>query len=470
MTTAIVTWVLWVVPPLGITADEDWSRFRGPNGTGVSQTTGLPTEFGPEKNLAWKVDSGAGSSSPIIANGRLIFTSFADQERLVHCLDPATGQVLWQQSFRKERDEVATEPCGPATPTPVSDGRNVYVFFPDVGLICCSYAGEIIWKVQLEAFHSFHGIASSLVLVEGNVLVLADQLKDSYLAAYNCANGDLVWKANRRNGAVGGYSTPSTCTTPDGTVQVVVPGPLELVGYDARSGERKWWVNGITNAPVSVPVVAKDRLFVCEPYYEANPFKIEDLAQYDKNQDGKVSRSELGTDVQLNRLAERIDDSWGNGDGEIEAAELETAFGTYVKSGGLVAVNLGGSQDVTGTHVRWSYQKTVPQVASVLLYENILYFANDSGILTALDPDRGAIIKRGRLGNSGRKYNASPVAADGKLYFLDTDGKLAVVKAGKEWDLLATNDLGQPCHATPAIANGRIFVRTERSLFCFAQR
>ncbi len=346
----------------------------------------------------------------------------------------------------------------------------MYVFFPDVGLICCSHAGETIWQVKLEAFHSFHGIASSLVVAEGNVLVLADQLRDSYLAAYDCASGNLVWKVKRLNGAVGGYSTPSTCASPDGMVQVVVSGPMELVSYDARSGERQWWVTGITNAPVSVPVVTKDLLLVCEPYYEANPFKIEDLAQYDKNQDGKISRAELGSEVQLNRLAEGIDKSWGNGDGDVEAAELETAFGSYVKSGGLVAVNLGGSQDVTGTHVRWSYQKTVPQVASVVLYENILYFANDSGILTSLDPDNGAVIKRGRLGNSGRKYNASPVAADGKLFFLDTDGKMAVVKAGKDWELLITNDLGQPCHATPAIAGGRIFVRTERNLFCFADR
>ncbi len=93
--TAIVTWVLWVVPALGVTADEDWPRFRGPNGTGASQTTGLPTEFGPEKNLVWKVDSGAGTSSPIMANDRLFFTSFAGEERLVHCLDPTTGQMLW---------------------------------------------------------------------------------------------------------------------------------------------------------------------------------------------------------------------------------------------------------------------------------------------------------------------------------------------------------------------------------------
>jgi hypothetical protein len=116
--------------------------------------------------------------------------------------------------------------------------------------------------------------------------------------------------------------------------------------------------------------------------------------------------------------------------------------------------------------VKWTYKKSVPQIPSLLVYDDVLFFISDGGILTSVDPESGEILKRGRL-NHGSKYYASPVAAGGRLMVVDTEGKVAVVSAKAEWEVLGTSDLGEKCYATPAIAGGFVFVRSEKSLFCF---
>jgi outer membrane protein assembly factor BamB len=169
------------------------------------------------------------------------------------------------------------------------------------------------------------------------------------------------------------------------------------------------------------------------------------------------------------RLLERIDREWGNGDAVVEAPEWEKAFGRFVNKGGLVAVDVGDAGGTPETQVRWSYRKTVPYVASVLVLDNILYFVQDGGIVAAVDCGSGQVLKRERLRKGGNRFYASPVAADGKVFLLDTDGQMTVLKAGAEWEVLATNSLGEPCFATPAICDGRIYVRTMRSLYCFGK-
>ncbi|HUE14754.1 MAG TPA: PQQ-binding-like beta-propeller repeat protein, partial [Planctomycetaceae bacterium] len=120
---------------------EDWPRFRGVNGSGISTSHGLPVEFGPEKNVVWKVKTPPGSSSPVISRGQLFFSSFEGDRRTLHCLDAATGKPLWTQSVTKLREEAATRPNGPATPTPACDGQSVFVLYPDVGVLGYSTSG-----------------------------------------------------------------------------------------------------------------------------------------------------------------------------------------------------------------------------------------------------------------------------------------------------------------------------------------
>jgi len=173
-------------------AAEDWPRFRGVNGSGVSTSKGLPDAIGPETNVAWSIDVQAGTSSPVIVAGKLFVTSFDGEDRIVQCLDAKTGQELWRQSVKKVRDENMSPPNGPATCTPAADEHNVLVFFPDAALLCYSTTGELRWRAEVGPFHSMHGIANSPILVGNKVLLLADQIQGSYIAAYDLASGTQV--------------------------------------------------------------------------------------------------------------------------------------------------------------------------------------------------------------------------------------------------------------------------------------
>ncbi|MHC4178161.1 MAG: outer membrane protein assembly factor BamB family protein [Planctomycetota bacterium] len=446
---------------------EDWPRFRGPNGTGVSGTEGLPTEFGPEKNVAWKVDAGNGCSSPVIAGGRLFFTSFNADTRTVHCLDADTGKALWTRSIRKVRDENASRPNGPATCTPAADGASVVAFFPDAGLLCCSASGIQRWRADVGPFYSMHGIAASPIIAADKVALLIDQLKGSYLAAYELETGKRAWEVPRTDGLTGAYSTPSVLKSRDGSTHIVASGPGELSGYLAATGERVWSVLGVTNAPITVPVVTGNRVFSCEPVGTVTPISM--LAPLDKNKDGRFSLEEAKASVPMFRLLERMDKQWGNDDGVVEASEWQAAFGGRVNKGGLVAIDLDQAADAVKAQVRWNYRKSVPYVPSPLVFDNVVYFVQDGGIVTAVNPEDGEILKRGRLKQGGRRFYASPVAADGKVFLLDTEGQMTVLRAGGQWEHLATNPLGEPCYATPALYRGHVYVRTSRTLYCFGQ-
>jgi outer membrane protein assembly factor BamB len=443
----------------------DWLRFRGPDGSGIAAAGELPTELDVEKNLLWKVSSGTGTSSPVIASGRLFLTAFEGESRLLKCFDANSGELLWTKSVRAARKEVTTPPGGPANPTPVADEANVYVFFPDFGIVSYTHGGDERWQVPLGPFHSFHGLTASLVLADGHLILLADQLQDSFISAFNCLSGAEAWKVPRQDGPIGGYSSPATRVTAKGT-ELIVSGPLEVVGYDAASGKRNWSIGGVANAPVSVPVVAGNRVYVCEPSFTENPFKIDSLLRHDKNQDGELSFEELEGQVQLYRIARLIDKAWGNNDGKISGEEMEQAFKSFIGGGGLVAIELDEKQQPVGTRVSWTYRKSVPQIPSLLLIDRALFFINDGGILTSMQPDSGEIIKRARLGH-GAKFYASPVAATGRLLLIDTEGKISIVSAEAEWKVLSTSLLGQGCYATPAITGDRIYVRGESDLFCF---
>lgn len=447
---------------------EDWPRFRGPNGSGVSGSIGLPDEFGPATNVLWKSESGQGGSSPIVVAGRVYFTSFEGDDRIVHCLDAQSGKPLWTRTLTKVRDENASRPNGPATCTPAADAARVVAFFPDAGLVCYSVEGEERWRVDPGPFYSMHGIAGSPILAGGMVLLPVDQLKESRLLAYSAESGKLLWSVPRIDGVTGAYSTPSVFTPAGGQTQIVVSGPQELSGYWAASGRKAWSLPGLTNAPIALPLVAGNRVFVCEPVGAIQPISI--LASLDKDKDGKFSLEEARPNLPMFRLLERIDRETGNRDGVVEPAEWNQAFGRFVDKGGLVAVDLAGAGDATTPEVRWSYRKSVPYVASPLVCDGVLYLVQDGGIVTTVDAETGEVHKRARLSQGGQKFYASPVAADGKVLIVDTAGQLTVLRAGPQWEEKTTAALGEPCYATPAICDGCLYLRTAGLLYCFGLR
>jgi outer membrane protein assembly factor BamB len=239
---------------------SDWTRFRGPNGSGVSTDRGLPTEISPNRNVLWKGKTPKGNSSPVVLQGRLWITGHEGDERLVLCYDAATGALLWRKAVTKAFTEVINPVNGPTTPTPASDGRSIFVFFPDVGLLAYDLDGKQRWRVPMGPFGGVQGMAVSPIYAEGNVVLLIDTPEYAYLAAFDAETGKQVWKTERQPGFLGSYITPAVYKPADGPAQIVVAGAVELTGYQAKTGERLWWARGVTNAPAAPPLIAGDAI------------------------------------------------------------------------------------------------------------------------------------------------------------------------------------------------------------------
>jgi outer membrane protein assembly factor BamB len=403
----------------------------------------------------------------VIADGQLYFTSFQEDERTLHCLDAATGTTKWQRSVKKVHDENATRPAGPATCTPAANQGNVVAFFPDAGLCCFSADGQPRWQVALGPFYSMHGISGSPIIAGDKVVLQIDQLRGSFIAAYELTTGEQAWRVDRLDGLTGGYSTPSIISGTDGHLLVIASGPHELSAYRVADGEAAWSVRGVTNAPVSVPTLWKDRVFTCEPVGKADPITM--LSPLDGNKDGKYELEEVKRNVAIFRLLSKIDKRFGNDDGIVVEEEWNKSFGAFVDKGGLVSVDLSSTHDLSKPQVKWTYRKTVPYVPSILILDDILYFAQGGGIVTALDPGTGEMIKRDRLKKGGGSVYSSPVGGDGKVYLVDTAGTMTVIRGGREWEAICSESFDEPCFATPAICNNRLYVRTASKLYCFGQ-
>jgi outer membrane protein assembly factor BamB len=450
---------------------SDWPRFRGPNGSGVSPDRGLPTELGRDRSVVWKAKTPLGHSSPIVAQGRVWITGYEGDQRIVLCFDARRGDLLWRKSVTKARTEAPNPENGFTTPTPTTDGRSVFVFFPDFGLLALDLDGNERWRTPLGPYAGVQGIAVSPVYVEGNVVLLIDTPEEAFLAAFDAATGKQAWKVDRPIGFLGSYATPALYQPAGAPAQIVVSGAVELTGYQAKTGERLWWARGVTAAPASPPLIAGDSIYTMEPTGNGAPPFDQMLAQYDKNKNGKIELSEVsggGTDEKImHRLFSSVDKNSGNGDGVLTAEEWNHAFASVADSGGLVRTRLDGKGDVTKTHVLWRYGKGLPYLTGPLLYDHILYVIRSGGILATLNPDTGELLGQQRLKDAGGDYYASPVAGDGKIYFASKEGKISVVRAGAQWEKLTSADLNDTVVATPAIYESRVYLRTDQTLYCF---
>jgi outer membrane protein assembly factor BamB len=451
---------------------SDWSRFRGPNGSGVSDALNLPVTFDPKQNVVWKAVVPPGHSSPILSNDRIFLTAYEDKKLVVICLERSTGKELWRRSIIKNRSERRSMGNDPATPTPATDGKNIYAFFSDFGLLSYDPQGTERWRVALGPFTVPHGMASSPIVADGKIMLVADQAENSYIAAFDQKTGRTAWKTERPN-FVGGYTTPILYKPANGTTQVVVSGPLELASYSVETGKRLWGVGGMGVMPISSPVVSKDTFYV---YTDAvPPFEmLVNQMKADRNRDGKISPDEF-PDPAFGGAVLAIDREYGNKDGVVDAPEWNRALGlTQGGNNSFIAVSIdkvnGQTNQSSPGKIKWRLTKFLTASSSVLIYEGVIYLVMRGGIVTTINPETGKILKQGRLKDALDEYYASPVAADGKVFFVSQDGKVSVVKAGgNNWEVLAVNDLGEECYATPAIADGRIYIRTQSALYSFGK-
>jgi outer membrane protein assembly factor BamB len=451
-------------------APVDWSRFRGPNGSGLSEATRIPTEFGPDRNVIWRLPLPQGHSSPILFENRIYLTAFRGDELVTLAIDRLAGKILWERSAPTVKTRLIDKRNNAASPSPAVEANGVYVFFPDYGLIAYDAAGKELWKRPLGPFNNIYGMGASPVIV-GNLLVLAcDQSLGSYVMALDKRTGKEVWKVNRPE-AKSGHSTPILWRGSDGRDQILLPGSFLLTAYDAATGKKLWWVGGLSFEMKSTPIIKGDTIYVNGYGAPVNdpgnkvtvPTAAEVWKTADVNGDGVLQKTEFPKYTQ----AFWFDVADLDINGSLNQDEWAYYRAALDSENGMLAIRLGGSGDMTDKAIRWKYQRSVPQLPSPLLYGNVLYMVNDNGIVTVLNPDTGELLKQGRLTGAPGPVFASPVAADGHVYFTTEAGAVVVVMPGADLTVKTVNALNEDAYATPAIADGRLYVRTTQALYAF---
>jgi len=446
----------------------DWPQLRGPNGSGLCLSCGqLPSEFGPNKNVEWKTELPVGKSSPILVGDRIFVTGSEGDDLITICLSRATGKVRWRRSIRAARREAQHALNQRAAPTAVTDGKSVFVFFADFGLVAYDFEGKQRWQLPLGPFNSQHGVVASPVYADRRVILVCDTDTDAYIISVDSDSGKIAWKAPRD--VINGYSTPIIYRPARGPAQVIAPGSYQLTAYSVVNGEQLWFVRGLTCQPKSAPTIVGDILYFsgwtpgndAGEQAELPPF-AEVITTADADHDGKLSQTELPKPWQPTGSWRAID---LDRDGFLNEREW-TFFRTRRASrNGLLAVKLGGSGDVTKTHVLWRFEKSLPDVPAPLVYKDVVFLVRSGGIATTLNAQTGKVLKQARLTGALDDYYASPIGVDGKVYIASEHGKVVVLRAAGDWEILAVNDFDSDIYATPAIAEGKMYIRTQNALY-----
>ena len=449
----------------------EWTRFRGPDGLGVVETSGIPDEFGPHTNVVWKTALPMGKSSPVFTADHIFLTAHENEKLFTLCLDRKTGKILWRREAPSRRLEKMHRLNDEASSSPVTDGENIYVFFGGFGMLSYGPDGNERWRRPMGPFTNFHGMGASPVLEGDKVLMVVDQDIDAYVVAINKTDGKAAWKTERPD-MVHSFSTPIVYRPASGPAELIVPGSYQMVSYAVETGEELWRVRGLTYQVKSVPVIEGDTLYFnswapggMRSSRLVLPQFPEMLTKHDADKDGKLSKAEVPKD-------------WHPGNWAMQDLDKDTMFdarewGYYTarrtSTNATMAIKLGGRGDVTETHVLWRHQRLLPDVPSVLLYRGVLFQVKKGGIVSSLDPKTGKSLRTGRLSYAVDDYYASPIATNGKIYMASMSGKVSVLSAEAQWQVLQTNDFGEDIFATPAILDGSMYLRTSENLYCLAQ-
>jgi outer membrane protein assembly factor BamB len=405
-----------------------WPQFRGPNSSGFGQGR-PPVTFGPDQDVLWRTALGPGISSPIVWEGSIFLTEVdqGNKHLTTLCIDRSTGKIQWRRSVTPPQLEKVHAISSPAAATPATDGERVYVYFGSYGLVCYDFNGNQKWERRFPQPENPYGASASPILV-GELLVLNHQGKDAYLLAVNRRDGKTVWKTDRSSFRFG-WSTPVHWHH-DGIDEIVVLGGdfqpnQRLMAYNLTDGAERWWVGGLPPCGKSTPVIGDGLLFLAAP------------------------------DIILERAAER--------------RSPERAAQFYANNAARVmAVRPGSKGEVNQGQIAWSEKIGVPGVPSPLFYNGRLYTFQNGGVVTCRVAKTGELVYRGKMGAPGYYYS-SPVAADQRIYIASEDGVVVVLDAGEKLNILATNKLDGAILATPALADGAIYVRTEKHLYAFGK-
>ena len=449
----------------------DWPQYRGPNAIGVTDDRNLPVEMGPDTNVVWKTAVPPGHSSPILAGPRLFLTAVDLEALFTIAYDRNTGKELWRRESPRPRKEVFQQTNSPASGTPASDGKIVVSFFGDFGLLAYSVEGKPLWQLPLGPFNNANGHGSSPVIIDDMVFLVCDQNTNSYYLAVDKSTGKVRYKVERPE-TTRGYVTPSVWRPAKGPAELIVPGAYVTTSYELKTGKKLWWAGGMAWQLKGAPVIIGDKMYLNS--WESGgdtetPPAVEDWsvvsAKFDKDGDGKLNVEEAaGVGI---RNARAMVDYDLNHDTFLDEHDWNFLRLHRQAQNSIMAIQLGGRGDITESHVKWRYRKSLPNCSTPLYYKDVLWMVKDGGVLTTLNPENGAVLKQGRIPGALEPYWASPVAADGKVFMVSQAGKLSVLKAQGEWEVLKVNNLDEDVFATPALGDNRLYVRTRSTLYSF---
>jgi outer membrane protein assembly factor BamB len=342
------------------------------------------------------------------------------------------------------------------------------VFFGSYGLLAFDLDGNKLWEFRAGPFQDEYGAGSSPILFDGKVILNQDHDVDSFLMAVDAVTGKPLWKIPRPD-AVRSYSTPVVWSQ-NGRQELLVAGALELAGYDPANGTKLWWVNGLARIVIPTPVPLGDTVYMASwaPGGDtASRITLDSwpmaLAKWDTNHDGKLSRDEIKDPQVLERFY-RMD---VNQDGVLDQHEWEHHAKIFREAqNSVLAIKPSGAGELATGGVVWKYARGVPYVATPVIHRGILYMVKEGGLVTKLDVATGRLLQEERVGGLGN-YFASPVAGDGKVYFASEPGTVSVLASQPEWHLISSHEFHERIYATPALASGCFYLRTEQALYCF---
>jgi len=397
---------------------EQWSRFRGPNGQGVSSQTGLPTQWGVEKNIAWKTEiPGEGWSSPIVWDDHVFLTTATEDGKECHVIavDRTTGKILWDKIVFDQEPEYKHPKNSYATPTPVTDGKHVFAVFGGGSFVALDFDGNIVWTNRELQYYSQHGLGTSPILYK-DLLILAVNPSNreepkllgwqtpwdrSYLWALNKNTGKELWRGKRGMSRIS-HATPCIITV-NGKEQILSLAGDVTQGFDPENGDLLWTVESIGEPCVPSP---------------------------------------------------------GVGDGLVYSTG----------SNAIRAVRPNGQGECTDTHTAWVQKRNAPMVSSFLYVKPCLYTTTQSGSFSACDAATGEFLWEKRLGGT---LNPSPLYADGNIYVLSEQGKTVVLKPSedpkKPAEIIAENELDEHALASITVAGQQLLIRTDNHLWCIGK-
>lgn len=485
--------------------DEHWNQFRGPNGSGV-MTQGAPPLQLTDSHEAWKTPIPYGQSSPVLFGDRIFLTALEkDTQRLVSlAFDKVSGRQLWRVPAPEVPLEKVHQANSPAACTPYVDAERLYVYFGSFGLLCYDHEGKEMWKKRLPTPKSLYGMSTSPISFRNTIILVLDndanlpdsKLSQSKVVAFDKATGEVSWETPRPFNR-SGWSTP-TILDYDGGSELVVLGHGRVYGYDAATGEEKWFVNGFSRETISIPVTGNGLVYVSasmlggvsdvqpdrEPFWDA-------MLPFDTNKDGKIEKAEAigdftfplrpnlpighpGFGIPLpkepKKRKERQSGFFGwvdkNKDNFWTREELLSHLSFNRGKPNLMAIRPNGSGDVTESQVAWALHRNIPEIPSPIFFQDRIYLVRDGGVLSGIDAANGEVLYRKRLGASGH-YSPSPIIANDHLYLTSNEGVISVVKTGDTYERVHQFDLQQTVAATPAMDANTLYVRTNTHLRAF---